>query len=292
MQNLSQEQQANFSVLLWSIWKRRNNKVWNNISETNTTVCERARHLITSWKQAQQIRSSANISQPIQQHIHWEKPSRGRYKCNIDASFSPIRNKVGIGMCIRDDHGRYVAAKTEWLSPILDVEIGEAMGLLSALKWVDELQLKDMDFEMDCKRVVDCLYSSGTYNSELGDILRDCRFILATSLVNSHVKATRHIPLKITSIEVEFVVQFNEKLLVKQKNEILQILDVASSEQIEISRTEFMTPSTFIFLCENQLFLTLKNRTVSVWNFCQELVTSFKDQLLWHPSRHQHIHKK
>jgi ribonuclease HI len=191
LHNLNQEQQANFSVLLWSIWKRRNNKVWNNISETNTTVCERARHFITSWKQAQQIRSSANISQPIQQHIHWEKPSRGRYKCNIDASFSHTRNKVGIGMCIRDDHGRYVAAKTEWLSPILDVEIGEAMGLLSALKWVDELQLRDIDFEMDCKRVVDCLHSSRTYNSELGDILRDCRFILTTSLVNSHVKFIR-----------------------------------------------------------------------------------------------------
>jgi hypothetical protein len=98
---------------------------------------------------------------------------------------------VGIGMCIRDDHGRYVAAKTEWLSPILDVEIGEAMRLLSALKWVDELQLRDMDFEMDCKRVVDCLYSSRTYNSELGDIVRDCRFILATILVNSHVKFIR-----------------------------------------------------------------------------------------------------
>jgi hypothetical protein len=191
LHNLNQEQQANFSVLLWSIWKRRNNKVWNNISETNTTVCERARHLITSWKQAQQIRSSANISQLIQQHIHWEKPSHEEYKCNIDASFSPTRNKVGLGMCIRGDHGRYVAAKTEWLSPILDVEIGEAMGLLSALKWVDELQLRGMDFKMDCKRVVDCLYSSRTYNSELGDILRDCRFILATSLVNSHVKFIR-----------------------------------------------------------------------------------------------------
>ncbi|KAK2399142.1 hypothetical protein QL285_049000 [Trifolium repens] len=119
MQNLNQEQQANFSVLLWSIWKRRNNKVWSNISETNTTVCERARHLITGWKQAQQIRFSANTSQLIQQHINWEKPSRGRYKCNIDASFSPTRNKVGICMCIRDDHGRYVAAKTEWLSPYL-----------------------------------------------------------------------------------------------------------------------------------------------------------------------------
>ncbi|KAB5552275.1 hypothetical protein DKX38_009586 [Salix brachista] len=51
----------------------------------------------------------------------------------------------------------------------------------------------------------------------------------------------------------------------------------------EVSRTEFMTPSAFIFLYENQLFLTFRNRTVAVWNFRGELVTSFEDHLLWHP---------
>lgn len=50
-----------------------------------------------------------------------------------------------------------------------------------------------------------------------------------------------------------------------------------------MSRTEFMTPSAFIFLYENQLFLTFRNRTVAVWNFRGELVTSFEDHLLWHP---------
>ncbi|GAU39947.1 hypothetical protein TSUD_149570 [Trifolium subterraneum] len=93
----------------------RNAKVWNNITESNTNVYERAQHLLTSWKQAQQTRSYANTPH-------------------------------------RDDQGRYVAAKTEWLEPILDVEIGEAMGLFSAVKWVDELRLCDVDFEMDCKR--------------------------------------------------------------------------------------------------------------------------------------------
>lgn len=44
-----------------------------------------------------------------------------------------------------------------------------------------------------------------------------------------------------------------------------------------------MTPSAFIFLYENQLFLTFQDRTVSVWNFRGELVTSFEDHLLWHP---------
>ncbi|KAL4190107.1 hypothetical protein AMTRI_Chr08g168770 [Amborella trichopoda] len=113
-------------------------------------------------------------------------------------------------------------------------------------------------------------------------------------------RASGHVPLKILSIEdgtvlkafnhllhrnkkVDFIEQFNEKLLVKQENENLQILDVRNSELTEVSRTEFMTPSAFIFLYENQLFLTFRNGTVAVWNFRGELVTSFEDHMLWHP---------
>ncbi|PRQ42617.1 putative transcription factor WD40-like family [Rosa chinensis] len=113
-------------------------------------------------------------------------------------------------------------------------------------------------------------------------------------------RASSHVPLKILSIEdgtvlkafnhllhrnkkVDFIEQFNEKLLVKQENENLQILDVRNAELMEVNRAEFMTPSAFIFLYENQLFLTFRNRTVAVWNFRGELVTSFEDHLLWHP---------
>ncbi|KAI7745977.1 hypothetical protein M8C21_001601, partial [Ambrosia artemisiifolia] len=109
-----------------------------------------------------------------------------------------------------------------------------------------------------------------------------------------------HVPLKILSIEdgtvlkdfnhllhrnkkVDFIEQFNEKLLVKQDNENLQILDVRNAEVKEVGSTEFMTPSAFIFLYENQLFLTFRNQTVSVWNFRGELVTSFEDHVLSHP---------
>ncbi|KAF7057620.1 hypothetical protein CFC21_064843 [Triticum aestivum] len=108
-----------------------------------------------------------------------------------------------------------------------------------------------------------------------------------------------YVPLRILSIEdgkplklfkhllhrgkkIDFIEQFNEKLLVKQEDENLQILDVRSSELIEISIEKFMTPSAFIFLYENNLFLTFRNRTVAVWNFRGELVTSFEDHLLWH----------
>jgi len=114
-------------------------------------------------------------------------------------------------------------------------------------------------------------------------------------------KTNCHVPLTILSIEdgtplktfsqllhrnrkVDFIEQFNEKLLVKQDKENLQIIDVRNSDLIEVSKTEFMTPSAFIFLYENNLFLTFCNRTVAAWNFRGELVTSFEDHVLWHPN--------
>jgi ribonuclease HI len=89
------------------------------------------------------------------------------------------------------DHCRFVSARTEWIEPILDVEVGEVMGLMSALRWVHELQLHNMDFEMDCKSVVDRLYSNRMYTSDLGAIQSYCKLILATSFMNSQVKFIR-----------------------------------------------------------------------------------------------------
>lgn len=56
-----------------------------------------------------------------------------------------------------------------------------------------------------------------------------------------------------------------------------------NSEVKEVGSTDFMTPSAFIFLYENQLFLTFRNQTVSVWNFRGEVVTSFEDHVLSQP---------
>jgi hypothetical protein len=45
------------------------------------------------------------------------------------------------------------------------------------------------------------------------------------------------------------------------------LLQVRTGDRIEVSSTNFMTPSAFIFLYENQLFLTFRQRNVAVWNF-------------------------
>ncbi|MCI32028.1 cytochrome P450, partial [Trifolium medium] len=103
--------------------------------------------------------------------IRWEKPSRQRFKCNVDVSFSSSRNRVGLGMCIRDDDGSFVLAKTMWILPLCNVDVGEALGVLHAINWVHELQLEGVDFALNSKKVVDYFHKGRNDVTEFGDVV-------------------------------------------------------------------------------------------------------------------------
>ena len=165
------------------------------------------------------------------------------------------------------------------------------------------------------------------------------------------------------SKKVDFIELFNEKLLVKQEGESLHIIDVHTHTVVDVDRTEFVTPSAFVFLYEknvripaaamrtaaaatctcsrchmhmqpctttcsrcacacacpcshaamqhaamhglvahstwcalwrarlapSQLFLTFRQRQVTVWNFKGEQVSSFEDHSLWHPETNTNV---
>lgn len=44
--------------------------------------------------------------------VKWSKPNKGRMKCNIDALFLNNENRIETDICIRDDEGAFVLAKT------------------------------------------------------------------------------------------------------------------------------------------------------------------------------------
>ncbi|PNY13573.1 RPM1-interacting protein 4-like [Trifolium pratense] len=61
--------------------------------------------------------------------------------CNIDVAFPCDTDKVGIGMCLRDDPGRFLTVKTLWVSPKLLDCVGEAIALPHSVLWTMELEL-------------------------------------------------------------------------------------------------------------------------------------------------------
>ena len=92
---LCSTQKELFVAIMWSLWKRRNLKLWQQQNETSLQVVERARHLLDDWREAQGVRSHRAIDSSTHLSgsssgnvIKWMKPTYDRYKCNINASFS------------------------------------------------------------------------------------------------------------------------------------------------------------------------------------------------------------
>ncbi|CAJ2663884.1 unnamed protein product [Trifolium pratense] len=68
------------------------------------------------------------------------------------------------------------------------VYIGEALGLLSTLKWVHELNIGAVHFELDSKRVVDKFHSSNRDLTEFGAIMDHCKSLFSSFYRNSSVE--------------------------------------------------------------------------------------------------------
>lgn len=98
-------------------------------------------------------------------HISFFKKKK---KCNIDASFSQLSNRVGIEVCIRDD------TKKDKIC----VEFHNFLIFkISALEWVHQLHLKLIDFKLDAKKVVNSFSSARHDVTKFGMIIHNCKTI-------------------------------------------------------------------------------------------------------------------
>jgi len=91
-------------------------------------------------------------------------------------------------MCLIDDDGAFVFAKMEWFAPLCDIEVGEAVGLHTTLDWISNQQFNNVDFVLDCKKVVDCVNFSLDDSNEFACIITARKQLLENRFHNSHVE--------------------------------------------------------------------------------------------------------
>ncbi|CDW80358.1 transducin wd40 repeat-like superfamily protein [Stylonychia lemnae] len=78
--------------------------------------------------------------------------------------------------------------------------------------------------------------------------------------------------------EIEFLEQFNEKIMIKQKDKNLKIYN-SWDKSLKVIEG-FDAPEAFIFLYEKEKFLTLKEGKIEIWSSEGEKLTNFDDQVL------------
>ncbi|KAJ1412101.1 Ribonuclease H superfamily [Sesbania bispinosa] len=161
LSSLQYNMKHKFAMVLWSLWKQRNEKVWEGVGITSVVV------------------TSHNFC--------WFPPQAGRVKCNVDAALFADQNGFGVGLCLRDDKGQYIKSKVLYHHGSPPPREAEALDLLDALSWLGELGMLEVDIELDCKEVVDALHGEAGSLNEFGDILNttnnDCNDSFCSRLV-------------------------------------------------------------------------------------------------------------
>ena len=109
---LDPSQQVTLACVMWSIWKQRNDCIWRNEVMTSVAVRDKGLNLLTGWQNAQESRNRVSVQQHRIDDTVWRKADEGHFKCNVDTVFFKESNRVGVGICVRDDHGRLVKART------------------------------------------------------------------------------------------------------------------------------------------------------------------------------------
>lgn len=172
-------EQTKFGMILWNIWRQRNDKVWTDTHKDPSTSVRLAMEFLCDWLRAKQISQEIASADSLDSgYSDWYRPPRSFVKCNVDAAFFISEQKIGIGCILRDENGMFLRCRTCIIVGMVSVKEGEAMGLREALSWVQSLGLKKVCFEMDAKVVVDAIKSSGADVSEFGSIVQHCKDLI------------------------------------------------------------------------------------------------------------------
>ncbi|XP_031106841.1 uncharacterized protein LOC116011420 [Ipomoea triloba] len=132
---------------------------------------------LKNWRGANML----NVGRTDDAHAlcRWKLPSLGRVKLNTDAALDVENNVMGLGWVLRDDGGRFLAAKGLRVEGTYEVKVAEAICVREALSWLKGTGMGDVDVEMDSQLVYYALCSS-SFNSAFGFIVDDVKEVAST----------------------------------------------------------------------------------------------------------------
>lgn len=100
--SMNLDQQVLFGMLLWSIWKRRNERLWEHKTNLPRLVVDRSKYYLHEWnffnKDCEQ-NGGVMRHTPVASN-RYTTPNMGCVKVNIDAAFNCSIGKVGFGWCV------------------------------------------------------------------------------------------------------------------------------------------------------------------------------------------------
>ncbi|XP_061990636.1 uncharacterized protein LOC133709048 [Rosa rugosa] len=160
-----------FFISLWSIWTERNNILWRNSTFQPMHLIQRSVKQLQDFQQVQPKRGK----QKKRSITKWENPPAGRLKINIKGAFRTESGSGGIGVVVRDDLGRGIAAIARPFVHAHSALNMEAEACRAGLLLGIHQGWSEIDIESDSTLLVAALQSGEKNLSEIGRVLDDCK---------------------------------------------------------------------------------------------------------------------
>ena len=136
-------------IILWSIWKERNQRLWNDkLRSMHALYYQTTNYLVV----LQSVRSIASVRH--RQIRPWLKPSAGWIKINIDGAFDQVTHCGGVGAVVRDSDGSVLGGLCMKINHVYSPEIVEAEAGRMACEFAFSHHLSMVVFESDCQKLV------------------------------------------------------------------------------------------------------------------------------------------
>jgi ribonuclease HI len=166
------------ALLIWVLWKNRNNWVWNQEKEHGQQLGYKALSLWLEWKSVQRVYGH-DEQQVQQQHLCWQPPPRGKYKCNVDVGVHNDARKTSTGWCVRDFRGNFVMGGSSWIDGRCSSNEGEALALFEAMTTLQLRGYNNVIFEIDAQNVVGAIHRRNHGISEFSTIINKIKCMLS-----------------------------------------------------------------------------------------------------------------
>ncbi|PRQ38773.1 putative ribonuclease H-like domain, reverse transcriptase zinc-binding domain-containing protein [Rosa chinensis] len=175
--NLSLGDLGELFCRLWSIWRERNSRVWEDKTSLACDV------IIRSISRIQEFRfhnSKPSHSSPRRgRGAQWVAPPVGLCKINIDGSFFHETRDGGFGFVVRDSDGTMLGGGAGSLRGLLSAEHAEVQACMHAVRFIAEHGFTPAILETDAMELQRQLNSLSTTNTfVLGRLYDDLNLML------------------------------------------------------------------------------------------------------------------
>ncbi|CAH9124076.1 unnamed protein product [Cuscuta epithymum] len=149
----SEDRCNHFIVMLWSLWKARNEVVWRHNKMDHRAVMNCGAATLKGWQDAQLPGGKKGGCKRLNSREKWQQPPVGCVKINVDAAIDLKRGCCGLAMVGRETNGNFLAARRNAYAVTWEPKVAEAMAVREAIIWAQKQGWRRVEIETDAQLV-------------------------------------------------------------------------------------------------------------------------------------------